>query len=79
MLAGLAASSGIARGAAFVCSCGESLSVPRRPVAPAEVPAELDRVAIAGIVAEQGGPTAHAVIIARALGIPTLLLAPRQL
>ena len=35
--------------------------------------AELDRVAIAGIVAEQGGPTAHAVILARALGIPTLL------
>lgn len=35
--------------------------------------AELDRVTIAGIVAEQGGPTAHAVILARALGIPTLL------
>jgi phosphotransferase system enzyme I (PtsI) len=35
--------------------------------------AELDRVSVAGIVAEQGGPTAHAVILARALGIPTLL------
>jgi phosphoenolpyruvate-protein phosphotransferase len=34
---------------------------------------ELDRASIAGIVAEQGGPTAHAVILARALGIPTLL------
>lgn len=204
MLTGLAASSGIARGAAFVCSCGDGVSVPRRTVAPAEIAgelarlekavtevetellalrdetarklgpdsaaifeaqacllrdpelsgaaarrcrtdrinveaawqdtaealgqafaqlddplireraadlrdvtrrllarlsaiaaprnpsfppgcivvtrellpslaAELDRVAIAGIVAEQGGPTAHAVILARALGIPTLL------
>ena len=35
--------------------------------------AELDRVSIAGLVAEQGGPTAHAVILARGLGIPTLL------
>ena len=35
--------------------------------------AELDGGSIAGIVAEQGGPTAHAVILARALGIPTLL------
>jgi phosphotransferase system enzyme I (PtsI) len=35
--------------------------------------AELDRVSIAGLVAEQGGPNAHAVILARGLGIPTLL------
>lgn len=35
--------------------------------------AKLDRMAIRGIVAERGGPTAHAVILARALGIPTLL------
>lgn len=35
--------------------------------------AKLARVAIRGIVAERGGPTAHAVILARALGIPTLL------
>ncbi len=35
--------------------------------------ARLDRAAIQGIVAERGGPTAHAVILARALGIPTLL------
>lgn len=35
--------------------------------------ARLDKAAIRGIVAERGGPTAHAVILARALGIPTLL------
>lgn len=35
--------------------------------------AKLDRADIGGIVAERGGPTAHAVILARALGIPTLL------
>jgi phosphoenolpyruvate-protein phosphotransferase (PTS system enzyme I) len=39
----------------------------------ASLAADLDRGSIAGIVAEQGGPTAHAVILARALGIPTLL------
>ncbi len=35
--------------------------------------AKLDRMTLRGIVAERGGPTAHAVILARALGIPTLL------
>lgn len=65
---------------------GRLLSLPseRRPCFPADsivvtrellpsLAAELGRVSIRGIVAEQGGPTAHAVILARSLGIPTLL------
>lgn len=35
--------------------------------------AALDSQTVRGIIAEQGGPTAHAVILARALRIPTLL------
>ena len=35
--------------------------------------AALDKKSIRGLIAERGGPTAHAVILARALGIPTLL------
>lgn len=60
------------------------LTSPRKPCFPAgcivvtqellpSLAANLDRIAIRGIVAERGGPTAHAVILARALGIPTLL------
>ena len=44
MLTGLAASSGIARGAAYVCSCGDRVSIPRRAVAATEVSAELRRL-----------------------------------
>src|SRR5687768_16176082 len=44
MLTGLAASSGIARGLAYVCPCGEDVAVPRRPIAAAEVSAELRRL-----------------------------------
>jgi len=62
----------------------QALTAPRKPSFPAgcivvtqellpSLAAKLDRVAIRGIVAERGGPTAHAVILARALGIPTLL------
>lgn len=54
MLTGLAASSGIARGTAFVCACGDGIAVPRRPIEPAEVTAELKRFdqAVADIEAE---------------------------
>src|SRR5688572_28318203 len=44
MLTGLAASSGIARGPAYVWPCGDPLPIPRRSIAPGEVPAELSRL-----------------------------------
>jgi phosphoenolpyruvate-protein phosphotransferase len=44
VLTGLAASSGIARGAAYVCPCGDPVPIPRRSIAPAELPAELRRL-----------------------------------
>ena len=54
MLTGLAASSGIARGAAFVCSCGDSIVVPRRPIEASAVDRELERLeqAVTGVEAE---------------------------
>ena len=44
MLTGLAASSGIARGEAYVCACGDSPSIARRPIANADLPTELRRL-----------------------------------
>src|SRR5688572_25240621 len=44
MLTGLAASSGIARGAAFVCSCGDGIAVPRRTIQSVALETELARL-----------------------------------
>ncbi len=52
VIAGVSASSGIARGPAFVCACADDLAVPRRSIEPGEVPGELERLRIAGTEVE---------------------------
>ncbi len=44
MILGVAASAGLARGPAFICRCDESVVVPRRAVADAEVPQEIEKL-----------------------------------
>lgn len=44
MILGEAASSGVARGKAFVCTCGQRRKVPRRQVREHEIPAEMERL-----------------------------------
>ena len=39
------------------------------------ITAKLDQSHVCGLIAEGGGPTAHAVILARSLGIPTVIYA----
>ncbi len=50
---GVAASPGIARGPAFLCPCGQHLSVPRHTVGENELPEELERLEAAIRDAEQ--------------------------
>jgi len=47
MLTGVAASSGIARGRAFVCSCGERIEAPRHSIKENDAPKELERLSAA--------------------------------
>jgi phosphotransferase system enzyme I (PtsI) len=54
MILGLAVSSGIARGTAFVFQSGGQVAIPRRPLAAGEVPSELSKLQAAINEAEQG-------------------------
>lgn len=53
MLIGVAASSGIARGPAFLCPCGQHVAVSRRSVDESELPEEMERLEAAVRDAEQ--------------------------
>jgi phosphotransferase system enzyme I (PtsI) len=44
MILGVAASAGLARGPAFICHCDEAVVVPRRAVADAEMPQEIEKL-----------------------------------
>lgn len=47
MILGVAASAGLARGPAFICRCDEAVAVPRRSVAEAELPQEVEKLDLA--------------------------------
>lgn len=53
MIIGEVASSGIARGPAFVCACAEDSIVPRRTIAASDAPQEMERFDAAVCAAEQ--------------------------
>ena len=53
MIIGEVASSGVARGPAFVCACAEDSIVPRRTIAASEAPEEMERFDAAVCAAEQ--------------------------
>lgn len=44
MILGVAASAGLARGPAFICRCDDATTVPRRSVAEAELPQEIEKL-----------------------------------